>query len=385
VGGIPMGAGGADSPTGSMLGRGSELENVYTMPSSMGHESGVNCLLISDDRIYSGGRDNSLFIWRAVPGPDNGLELVQDGQPLDMGSSVCAMCYDPATKWLFCGLWSGEINAFCKEPFMEDVLAGHRRSVSVLRVHSGVLISGSNDGTVRLWTRNPQNGKYQCFGDGLQNPSGAVTDAAVMNEALWIAAQNGITCFDLATMQPRGTIPSTHQVTGLRECSGYMIASFRNGDLKVYDGSGTETFNLPSRGEHTSNIAIEVMMHPIAGKPMLLCGQQYGFVTAYDLPDFRPRGSFVCRNNSDVKAIVDVKQGGLFITAGVHGDIMVWKWGQPDPNAAALGPGGAAPPQQQQQVRNPFASGAGAPQQQAPVAANPFASAPGFGGGGMMS
>merc|ERR1719373_1219348 len=103
------------------------------------------------------------------------------------------------------------------------------------------------------------------------------------------------------------------------------------------------------------------MMHPLANRPMLLCGQTLGYVTAYDLPEFRPRGSFVCKQSSDVKAIVDAKAGGLFMTAGLHGDIQVWKWGE-----AAQG----VP----QQAANPFApAGAGA----AAAAANPFAPAGG--------
>lgn len=29
-------------------------------------------------------------------------------------------------------------------------------------------------------------------------------------------------------------------------------------------------------GEHTSNTAVQLMMHPVANKPMLLCGQTLG-------------------------------------------------------------------------------------------------------------
>merc|ERR1719356_791236 len=98
------------------------------------------------------------------------------------------------------------------------------------------------------------------------------------------------------------------------------------------------------------------MVHPMTNKPVLLCGQQFGYITAYDLPDFRPRGSFVCKQNSDVKAIVDVKFDGMFVTGGVHGDIMVWQWSA---NGVAAG-------------TSPFAAG-GVAAAGAPVAANPFA------------
>lgn len=362
--GVPGGAtgsGGGDGATGPMLGRGSELQRVFTMPATMGHEGGVNCMIMVDDRVYTGGRDCRLYVWRGVQGPGGGFELVQDAPPIELGANVTAMFYDPTTRWLFCGLWSGEIQAYCKDPVVQDRLPGHRRSVTSVLVHSSVLITGSNDGTVRLWTLNPQTCRYQGHGEAINNPTGAITAIRVVNGGLWVAAQNGITSFDLGTLQPRGTIPSTHQVTGLVDCDSFVLATLRNGDVKVYDGSGTETFNLPSRGEHTSNTACELIAHPATNKPMLLCGQQYGYITAYDLPDFRPRGSFVCKQNSDVKAILNLQVGGMFMTGGTHGDVMVWQWGAT-----------AAP--QPQMASSPFAAAA-------PQASSPFAAPGGFPGG----
>lgn len=368
----PSHGGVADGATGPMLGRGSELERVYNMPQHMGHDGGVNCMTTVDDRVYTGGRDGQLFVWRGVPGPGGGFELVQDAAPIDLGSSVMSMCYDATSRWLFCGLWDGEIQAYCKDPMVQDRLPGHRLSVTALIVHSGVLVSASHDATVQCWTLNPQNGRYHPHGQPLQNPTGAITQTCIVDGSLWVAGQNGITCFDLASLQAKGTIPSTHQVTGLVDCQGFMVAAMRNGDLKVYDTLGNEKFNLPSRGEHTSNIALDIMMHPKENKPMILCGQQQGYVTAYDLPDFRPRGSFVCKQNSDIKAILDLKSGGLFMTGGAHGDIMVWQWTTPS---------GPQMAQQAPVASNPFAA---AGQPQAAMASSPFAVAPGGGCGAGM-
>mmetsp|Transcript_102724 Transcript_102724/g.257556 ORF Transcript_102724/g.257556 Transcript_102724/m.257556 type:complete len:408 (-) Transcript_102724:31-1254(-) len=373
-GGVAGGGGSAprdaSSPTGPMLGKGSELQRVYNMPQHMGHNDGINCVCAVDDRVYTGGRDNNLFVWRGTPTPGGGFELAQDSV-IDLGQSVTSLFYDAASRWLFCGLWNGDIQAFCKDPVVEDRLVGHRRSVASIVVHSSVVVSGSNDGTVRLWTRPSPQARWQAHGQPINNPSGAVAAVRIIGDGLWVGAQNGITCFDLNSLQPRGTIPANFPVTGLVECQGYMLATFRNGDIKIYDGAGNQTFHLPSRGEHTSNVSVECMMHPIANKPMILCGQQYGYVTAYDLPDFRPRGSFVCRNNSDVKAILDVKVGGMFMTAGAHGDIMVWQWGAPGAGATAPAPAPAA--------ANPFAAAPGGVQQ----AASPFAVAPALATGGI--
>merc|ERR1719247_1930069 len=101
------------------------------------------------------------------------------------------------------------------------MMAGHRRSVNSLLYHSNVLISGSNDSTVRLWTPNPQAGRFECTGQPLQNPSGPVSSMSIVNGGLWVGAQNGITCFDLNTLQPKGTIPSMAPVSRILELQEY--------------------------------------------------------------------------------------------------------------------------------------------------------------------
>mmetsp|Transcript_72624 Transcript_72624/g.117089 ORF Transcript_72624/g.117089 Transcript_72624/m.117089 type:complete len:413 (+) Transcript_72624:107-1345(+) len=361
-----------EAATGPTLGYGSELQRVYNMPVNMGHNGCVSCMVMADGKVYSGGRDENLFVWQAQGSAGAGFQLIQDCAPIHLGSSVTALLYEPSSKWLFCGLWSGEIRAFCKDPVREDRLQGHRRSVACLLVHSSVVISGSNDGTVRLWTFDPAAGRFQCHGQPLNNPSGPVNCMRVLGEALWVGGNTGITCFDLASLQPKGTLPAEHPVTGLIECSGYMAATFRDGSVKIYDPAGSPIFQRPPMGEHTSNTAVELMMHPLTNKAMLLCGQQLGYVTAYDLPEFKPRGSFCCKDRSDIKVILDTKNAGMFLTAGFHGDIMVWQWGAPGPGGVAGGQAGA-----------PVAASPFAPAGQG-VAASPFGGAAQQVGGMMM-
>ena len=52
-------------------------------------------------------------------------------------------------------------------------------------------------------------------GAGLAVPrAGPVTCLRVFNGALWVGGQTGISCFDLGSLQARGTIASQQQVTG---------------------------------------------------------------------------------------------------------------------------------------------------------------------------
>jgi len=336
-----------------------------------------------DDKVYTGGRDSQLFTWRGNKPPGRDFELAEDMPPIALTSSVNSILYEPSSKWLFLGLWRGDIQAFCREPIKECRLEGHRRCVSSLAVHSSVVISGSHDATVQLWTPNPQAGVWQACGQALTNPSGPVSTVKVFNDGLWVGGEQGITCFDLGTLQAKGTIPSSAGVASMFDFQGYMLVALKNGEVRIFDGAGAQTYLHPPQGEHTTNTAVELMMHPFANKPMLLCGQEFGYVTAYDLPEFRPRGTFVCKNQSDIRAIMDVKADGMFMTAGQHGDIMVWQWQQ--------GPGGSAGGNASV-TANPFAPSGAVGMSSAPVASNPFApgaaQAGGFPGpgpaGGMM-
>mmetsp|Transcript_9432 Transcript_9432/g.15256 ORF Transcript_9432/g.15256 Transcript_9432/m.15256 type:complete len:393 (+) Transcript_9432:128-1306(+) len=364
--------GGADCPTGPILGPGSELRRLYSMPHTMGHASAVQCLAMVDGKVYSGGRDNQLFMWRGDKQPGQEFQLVQDGAPIACSSSVNSILYDAPSKWLFLGLWRGDIQAYCKEPVMDCRLEGHRRCVSSLVFHTNVLVSGSHDATVRLWTPNPQVGRFEPCGQPLTNPSGPVNAVRVLNGSLWVGAEEGITCFDLTTLQAKGTIPSPVGVSKMLELDGYMLAAYKNGEVRIFDGNGGQIHLHPSRGEHTSNTAIEMMMHPFERKPMLLCGQDFGYTTVYDLPDFRPRGTFVSKNQSHVTSIVDIKADGMFLTSGFHGDIMMWQWQQGGGKGMGMGGGNSNVPV----AANPFA-GTG----NVPVASNPFAPS-GMGGMG---
>lgn len=307
----------------------------------MGHDSAVHCMAMVDDKLFTGGRDEQLFVWKGMPQPNGEVELAQDCPPLHLGSSLHSIYYDAQSKWLFCGLWNGEIQAFCREPQAQCRMVpsgGPRRCVSSLTVHSGVLVSGSMDGCVRLWTMNPANGQFQAAGQPLTSPSGPVSSIKVLDGGLWVAGETGITVFDLSTLQAKGTLASSVPVTCLVDFQGHVVAGFRDGSLKIYSAAGQEAFARGPVGEHRSNTAMEIMVHPITQKPVLLCGQQHGYVTAYDLPDFTPRGSWCCRSSSDIRALADCRVNGMFFTGGVRGDIMMWQWAQP----GAIGFGGKA-------------------------------------------
>merc|ERR1712048_918726 len=130
----------------------------------------------------------------------------------------------------------------------------------------------------------------------------------------WIGADKGICCVSLQTMAPVGSIDSQARVVGLLSYQSRVLAGFADGIIKVYDAKGCEEFSHGPLGEHTTNTSIALLRHPYANKDLLLCGQEFGYVTVYDIPDFAPRGTFTTGYEGEVTAIVDMVADGIFVT-----------------------------------------------------------------------
>jgi len=44
------------------------------MPHNMGHNDGVNCMIMAEGKIFSGGRDENLFVWRPERSPSGEMQ-----------------------------------------------------------------------------------------------------------------------------------------------------------------------------------------------------------------------------------------------------------------------------------------------------------------------
>jgi len=315
------------SLTGPYLGRGSELFKVWSMPEDMGHEDGIRAAVLMGDRVCTGGADRRLLLWRGEQqaSPEQGLALAQDNE-VNFSEAVTALLFEPTSRWLFCGLADGQVRAFRQEPFAEQALTGHTQPVTSLLVHESVLISGSADGAVRAWKYDAQLGGFACAAT-VAVPLGPVFSLLVQQpDSLWVGAQRGISCVSLQTLQPVGSIDASSRVVRLVPYQGCVLAAFADGVVKVFDASGKEQFSHGPLGEHTTNTAVALVRQPHANKDVLLCGQEYGYITAYDIPDFRPRGTFTTGYEGDISAIIDMGSDGIFATFGLSGDVVLWRW-----------------------------------------------------------
>ncbi|CAE8734318.1 unnamed protein product [Polarella glacialis] len=319
--------------TGPYLGKGSELQKVWSMPDELGHNDGIQAAVVMGSRLCTGGLDQRVILWRGEQGAES-LSLALDNE-VGCSSAVTALLFHEGSKWLFCGQADGQIRAFRQEPLAESFLAGHSAAVTRLLVHDTALVSGSQDGTVRVWNYDDGTGKFACSATIPTPFLRAIFDIHLepSGPTLWIGTEKGIILLSLQSLQPIRNIESAACVVRLLSYQGCILAALANGVVKIFDLAGQEQFSHGPVGEHTTNSVVALLRHPQANKDILLCGQEIGYVTAYDIPEFRPRGTFNTGYEGDVTAIVDMS-GGVFATCGLTGDVVIWRWERDDVGSA---------------------------------------------------
>eukprot|EP00397_Hematodinium_sp_SG-2012_P035059 GEMP01037670.1.p1 GENE.GEMP01037670.1~~GEMP01037670.1.p1 ORF type:complete len:516 (+),score=58.43 GEMP01037670.1:135-1550(+) len=331
--------GGSVGPTGPMLGKGSELRRVHTIhaKTNNGHWDTVDALAMFNDKLVSASSDKTAIIWKGNAGGPYGLSLVKDNQ-LKFRIGCNSLYFEPSAQMLFCGLNNGEIKCFQASPPREMLLVGHQKAVTCQTSQptpngEGVLITGSLDGTIRFWVFNQSASCFNCTHQ-LESHCGPVCSIQVLGECLWVGGERGMSCLNLLSLQLVGKIDCSSPMCGpFILFENYIIASFKDGSVGIYDQQGNEMYMQSAQGEHQSNTAVGLVKHP-SGVPLILCGQRGGFVTAYELPSFKPRGSFKGVDGSDVTSILDLGLDGMCVVGGDYGDLTIWQWS----NTSALPP-----------------------------------------------
>jgi len=326
-------------PTGPLLGRGSELKKVYAIHpgSRYSHWNSVEAMsLFSQSSFVSASSDSHFIIWEAKEGGPNGI-MIENKDTIECKSgggcsSLHLFKIDENNSMLFCGMQNGQIKCYHSNG-KQMCLSGHERTVTCLTVHltpvgQPVLISASEDANIRLWVYNDSAG---CFNNThtLNGQCGAVLSIQVLGVLLWIGGDDGISILNLEKLEFHKEKINRDQGAFCGPFLHYkqhIIAAFRDGSVIVYDSDGGHVFRKEQQGSHKSNIASALVFHEGIKDHLMLCGYRDGWVTAYDLPNFEARGSFVGVEGSDVTCILDLGVDGMFAVGGKQGDITLWQW-----------------------------------------------------------
>jgi len=279
------------------------------------HEKSITAICVATDAVYTTSADGSLKRWRPHKTDDNLYELVAEMVVL-LGDPCWCMAH--ANQWLFCGLSTGPIRAFC-ESGKDVTLSGHSQGVSAMVVHQGVLLSGSAEGTVRGWQWTEQAGSFVNSHTVDNLIPSQVRSLAVMNDQLWVGGATGVTVVELATLGRAVQLQPDRKVAALLEFQSHMIATFSDGSVCIYDGNGGTTHSQPAL-KAGSVIAVT----GLECGPRVLFGHGRGEISSIELPSFALKCSWkgVLRK---IRSLCSARHDGLFIMGAEDGSLHVWQ------------------------------------------------------------
>lgn len=336
------------NPTGPTLGPWSELKKLADLPYKLSHRDRItgSCLVGADEIFTTGGPQcHRLRSFRVIPQPTpQGLRFRLDqDKDIDMGTFISAMTFE--SPWLVVGLGNGALKAFnqdskAEHPALNVVHTGQVNALVLKEVNGAAcLLSAAEDGTFAIHTF--RDGAFaqatQASLATMGGASGPIKALQVLGTSLWLGAKTGVSVIDLQTLTVKGTVPVNPELRDMvtYEEGGvpFCILALVNGGILILDSAGNPVFQRGPAGDHTSNTSISLVFHHVDQKFMLICGQDYGYCTAYDLPAFTPRGSFRVHEGSNITHLKEIRPGGqpqgLFVVGGATGDVSLWQFGHP--------------------------------------------------------
>jgi len=281
------------------------------------HTAPITAITMSEQGIWTVSQDQKLKRWKPTPGPDGKFNLLMEME-FPLSDAIYSMIY--ADGWCLCGLWSGEIKAFCTDG-SQTVLQGHSKRVTALLIHKGIVISASMDQQVILWKFDPASKQFQCLNKLKDDMPGAIFNLAVLGEnLLFIGGMNGVAIMDLLSLRVAKSLHPAKSVTGLMVYEGHVIASYQDGTMKIFDGEGNSKMETP--------VLQGGPIHCIAGLvpgPLVLVGHNRGQVSTIQLPSFQFANQFQAFQNNAVECVFNTNHDGLFVLGSKSGALQLWQ------------------------------------------------------------
>lgn len=319
------------------------------------HSGVINALILADGLIWTAGADTALRSWRPVTGAE-GLEIQPAGPPVECGEPVTSIIWDPSRKALICGLNSGIIRVFTREPVGQMDLQGHTGAVYSMTIFRNVLISASWDGSVRTWQGNQLTASVAI--DPARIPVGSIRMVKVFGGKMWLGGVLGLCAIDLQSLQVALSVgcespvmsivefsPTDSVIVGtlygsikiINQQSGLLTQSLEMSEIEAHAGGqphagkgrgkGHSNYSWTPKSQASGIVTLEGMMLGNSGKPVIVVGDQTGTCKVLELPTLELRGQwFAHSKGSDIRNILDTNENNIFITTASDGCLSVWQW-----------------------------------------------------------
>lgn len=317
------------------------------------HSGVINSVILADGLIWTAGSDTSLRSWRPVPSGD-GLDIQPAGPPVECGEPVTSLIWEPNRKALVCGLNSGMIRVFTREPLGQFDLQGHTGAVYSMVLVQNVLVTASWDGSVRTW-------QGESFAAGIcieasKIPVGSIRLLKIFGGRMWLGGVSGICAIDMQSLQvclsvglespvmsiveyspTQSVIVATlsASIKIIQQSSGLVTQSVDLAEIEAHSsnlhakgrGKGHGNYSWSAKGSTTSIVSLEGMMLGNTGTPVVVVGDQTGTCKVLELPSLALRGQwFAHSKGSDIRNILNTNENHIFITTASDGCLSVWQW-----------------------------------------------------------
>ncbi|MEY4669012.1 MAG: hypothetical protein RL518_1711 [Pseudomonadota bacterium] len=193
-----------------------------------GHIAAVRAVaVLADGRIVTGGNDTTLLVWSAATKEEYAAARAEiRAQYARMASSSTDLSF---------GIHAESQNSLLRQRMIHAALRGHTQPITcVANIRDGRIVSGSADGTLRVWTE--RKGDSEWISDALRAHAGPITSVKVTEEPHIISGSSD------------GTVRIwSEQARGRWQCETLLghtggvesIDRFPNGDILSGGADGT--------------------------------------------------------------------------------------------------------------------------------------------------
>jgi WD40 repeat protein len=343
---------------GGYQGQANAAPDVEFVSDMRGHRKKVTCMCVDYDRqqLLTGSHDQTVRVWNC-----------QTGECLfvnEVGGEVDCMLVEGG--FLFVGLKTSHGQGQIKVWNLNDpsathhTLEGHIGQVTALAVANGMVFSGGQDKTIRVW-KVGQSGGFECAAVLDQQSSdghrSSVSSMCVAGGILFSGDTGGtIKVWDLDAGSIKQTLIKAHRnaqypaITSLLIWEGHLMSGSLDGEIKIWEpatdgknmvnpasiyvypennqsggGSGGRGRGRGYRQPGNNGVLALCGVADLEGKAVLMVSYNTEHcIKMFELPTFGDRGTLTHVNNP--RAMACHPHAQLLFAGDETGKVKCWRW-----------------------------------------------------------
>lgn len=325
-----------------------------------GHTKKITCLSLDygSGQLFTGSHDGTVRVWSCASG--------ECTSTVQVGGEVDSMLIEAG--FLCVGLrqagGQGCVKIWNMATQQETLLEGHVGRIECLAAANGMLFSGGQDKSIRVWKVNPASGVFECAAvlqEAQDGHRSSVATLCASGPYLFSGDSEGtIKVWDLEAGVVRQTLERAHHgsthpaIMSLLVWEGHLISGSLDGLVKIWEPADPVTgsvihpvnvYEYPERdvanqsskrggrggrgGRYRQPDVHGILsmcgVADVEGKAVLMVSYNTErAIKLFELPTFTERGELGGVTNS--RAMAGFAPGRLMMSGDEHGRVKIWRW-----------------------------------------------------------